>query len=130
MALVTVETVDVAEQLKALLDGVDGLRCSWYVSDTVRPPAAVIGQPDIDYADPTSTFCTATWSFPITVVVSRGNEREAQTQLSRLLKAIVQALDVDVPGIFSIQPLSARPITVSLGQQELPGYTLDVRVRA
>lgn len=130
MALVTVETVEVAEQLKTLLDGVDGLRTYWYVADTVRPPAAVIGQPDIDYADPGSTFCTATWSFPITVVVSRSNEREAQKQMSRLLRDIVGALDTEVPGIFSIQPLSARPVTVSLGQQELPGYALDVRVRA
>jgi hypothetical protein len=130
MATPLLETVVVAEEIANLLDDIDGLRVFWYVSDLVRPPAAVVGQPDIDYADPTSSFCAAVWSFPITVVVARGNDRDAQTQMSRLLHEMVQALATEVPGVFSIEPVSARPITVSIGQQELPGYVMEVRVRA
>ena len=29
----------------------------WYVSDAVRPPAVVIGQPTVDYPDTQSGFC-------------------------------------------------------------------------
>jgi hypothetical protein len=130
MATPLLETVVIAEELATLLDGVDGLRSYWYISDLVRPPAAVVGQPEIDYLDPASTFCAATWTFPITVVVGRGSDREAQTLMSRLLHEIVAALATEVPGIFDISPVDARPITVSIGQQELPAYNLNVRVRA
>lgn len=130
MATTTTSTVDVAERLQELLDGIDGLRSYWYVSDTTRPPAAVIGQPDIDFLDNQSGFCTATWIFPVSVVVPRSNDREAQTQMSRLLMEITGALDTEVPGLFSIEPVDARPIVVSIGQQELPAYVVNVRVRA
>lgn len=126
----SLETVVVAEEIATLLGGVAGLRVHWYVSDTTRPPAVVIGQPDIDYADPSASFCDAVWLFPLTIVVARNSDREAQTLMSRLLLEIVQALNTDVPGLFSVQPLIARPITVTIGSQELPGYSLDVRVRA
>lgn len=133
MALPGVETVVVAEELAKLLRGVEGLRVYWAPLDTVRPPAAVIGQPDVDYTDSTSGFCTATWSFPITLIVARGSgggERDSQALMSRLLMEAAQALAAEVPGIFSIEPVGARPITASVGQTELPGYQMDVRVRA
>lgn len=125
-----VATVDVAGALAGLLDAVDDLRPYPYVADTVRPPAAVIGQPELDFTDNASGFCAATWTFPITVVVARANDAEAQRDLSRLVLDIVTALHADVDGIFSIEPVDARPVPVTLGQQELPGYLLQVRVKA
>ena len=130
MALTTVSTVDVAEVLSALLSGIDGLRVYSYVPDTVRVPCAVVMQPDIDFADPESAFCAATWVFPVNLVVSRANERQAQKDMSQLLLDIVTALGADVPGVHSIEPLDARPITVTVNGQDQPGYILRVRVRA
>lgn len=134
MALPGVETVVVAEELKGLLDGVDGLRTYWYVSDTVRPVsgggAVVIGQPTIDYQDGASGFCSAAWVFPLTLLVARSNDREAQTLMSRFLMEIAHALSVDVPGIFSLDLIDASPITVTLSGQELPAYQIRAQVRA
>jgi hypothetical protein len=130
MAVTKVQTLDVSQALLGLLTDVEGLRGYSYVSDATRPPACVIGLPDIDYADAQSGFCSATWSYPLTIVCSRSNDLAAQTELSRLLRDVVNALGVDVPGIFDIRPLDARPTTVSLGGQDLPGYLLRVQVRA
>jgi hypothetical protein len=130
MAVTAVTTVDVAKVLATLLADVDGLRVHWYMADTVRPPAVVIGQPEIDYADTDSGFCAATWLFPLTVVVARGNDRDAQRATATYLAGIVAALAVDVVGVHSIEPQTARPIPVTVSGQELPGYSLTVRVRA
>lgn len=130
MAITTQQTVDVAQVLQGLLEDIDGLRTYFYVSDTVRPPAVVIAQPFIDYADPDAGFCAATWNFPCTVVVSRSNDREAQRLMSQWLLDITTALKADVDGVFSIQPIDARPIPVTVSGQELPGYLLNIRIRA
>lgn len=130
MAVTTAQTVDVAQVLGSLLETVDGLRPYWYVSDTVRPPAAVIGQPDIDFADAQSGFCAATWTFPVTLITSRANDREAQTDMSRLLMLIVAALAEPVPGVFSVEPQDARPSAVTVAGQELPAYQMNIRIRA
>ena len=91
----------------------------------------MIGQPDIDFIDPDASFCAATWTYGITVVTSRSNDRDAQTEMSRLLLDIVQALSAtQPPGVFSVEALDARPIPVQVSGQELPGYLLTVRVRA
>lgn len=130
MAGAAVETVDVSQMLSSLLESVEDLRVYWYVSDTVRPPAAVIGQPDIDFADSQSGFCAATWLFPVTVVTSRANDRGAQVEMSRLLFDMVSALKADVEGVHSIEPLDARPIPITVSGQDLPGYLLNIRIRA
>lgn len=131
MATTGTETVEVSQALAELLDDVDGLRVYWYIADTTRPPACVIGLPDIDYADATSGFCAAVWSYPLTLVVSRSNDRDAQLELSRLVRDVVFALKGPVPaGVFDVQPIDARPIPVTVAGQELPGYLLNVRVRA
>jgi hypothetical protein len=131
MAVSTQEIVDVAQALEGLLEGIDGLRVVWFVSDASRPPFANIGLPDIDYADQNSGFCAARWEFPVTLVVTRSNDRQSQRDLSRLLAEIVTTLnDADIEGVFSITPLDARPTTATVGGQDLPGYTLRVAVRA
>ena len=131
MALSTLQTTDVSQALAELIDGVPNLRTYWYVSDAVRPPAAVISQPTIDYTDSGSGFCYAAWLFPVTVIVARNNDRDAQLALSQLLFDITHALTAaDVPGVFSIEPQDARPVPVQVGSQESPGYLLNVRVRA
>lgn len=131
MAVTTRSTVDVATALSAELEAIDGLRVSWYVADTARPPIAIIAQPTIDYTDQTAGFCSASWDFPITIVVSRNADRDAQTELSRLVSEIAQALQAATPpGIFDIQPTIARPIAVTLAGAELPAYELRATVRA
>jgi hypothetical protein len=132
MALTTSTTVDLSQVLADLLAEVDGLRTYWFVADTVRPPAAVIGQPEVDYQDTTSGFCAASWRFPLTVVVARSDDRQAQMNLSRLLADIVTVLR-DVPPetpVLSIEPLDARPLGVTVSGQDLPGYLLNILIRA
>lgn len=126
-----VTTTDVAETLAEVLAGVDDLRVYAYVADNFRPPGAVIMQPEIDYADQTATFCRATWSFPVGVVVSRNQDRASQSALAAMVAEIATALyDADVPSLFSIEPLNAIPQTVTVAGQDLPGYLITVRVRA
>jgi hypothetical protein len=129
MTTTGVLTHEISEEMSRALDGI--VRCYWYVSDAVRPPAVVIGQPAIDYLDTDSGFCAATWTFPLTLVVARNNDREAQLSLSRNLQAITSALDAaDLAGTRSCEPVDARPLTVSISGQDLPGYAITVRVRA
>jgi hypothetical protein len=130
MAVTTAQTVDISQALAGLLENVDGLRTYWHVSDATRPPACVIGLPSIDWLDQASGFCRATWTFPLTLVVTRNNDRDAQLQLSRLVMEIANALKPDVPGIFSIEPQDARPTTVTVSGVDQPGYQISVRVRA
>jgi hypothetical protein len=131
MAGTTQETTDVATVLHDLIDTVAGVRVYAYVADIVRPPAAVIGQPVIDFTDSSAGFCRATWAFPVTLVTTRSNERAAQAEMSKLLLDVVTALGGDAPGVLSIEPLEARPLPgVAVNGQELPAYELSVRIRA
>lgn len=132
MATTTAQTTDVATVLHDLIQTVPGVRVYPYVADTIRPPAAVIGQPVIDFQDQSGGFCRAVWLFPVTLITTRSNERTAQAEMSQLLLDVVAALDGDAPGgIVSIEPLSARPLPgVAVNGQELPAYELSVQIRA
>jgi hypothetical protein len=134
MAVSSTQTRDLAQVLVDLVAGVPDLRAYAYVADTVRPAmsggAAVVGQPEIDYTDNSAGFCSAAWLFPVTVVVARNNDRDAQMTLSRLLLDIVTALAADVENIVSIEPQNARPIPVTVAGAEYPGYLLTIRIRA
>jgi len=133
MAVTSIQYLDVTQLIASMLAEVEGLRTHWYVADITRPPACVIGQPEIDYADPDASFCNATYTIPLTVVVARGNDRDAQTEMSRLLADIATTLNRTPPdGVFGVEPQIARPIEggVFVAGQELPGYSLTVRVRA
>lgn len=131
MAVTTAQTTDVAQALAMLLEGISGLRVEPYVSDKSRPPVAVIALPRIDWQDPDAGFCWAAWDFPITVITARNSDRTAQEELGRLVRDVANALmHTPVDGIHDIQPLSADPTTATIAGQELPGYTLRVRVLA
>jgi hypothetical protein len=132
MAGTTQQTTDVAAVLLGLITTVPGLRAYPYVADTVRPPAAVIGQPELDFTDVSSGFCRATFLFPVTLITTRSNERAAQAEMSKLLLDVVTALGGDAPdGVLSIEPLNARPLSgVAVNGQELPAYQLTIRIRA
>lgn len=133
MVVTTAQTIDVAQVLSASLAGIDGLRVDWYVADKTRPPCAVIGLPAIDWQDPDSGFCWATWEFPILVVTGRNNDRDAQTELSRLVCEVANALDqADLTGtpVQWVAALDARPTLATISGQELPAYQLRVQVRA
>jgi hypothetical protein len=132
MAATTAQTTDVAGVLAGLIESVEGLRVYPYVADTVRPPAAVIGQPSLDFADQSGGFCTAIWLFPVTLITTRSSERAAQAEMSKLLLDVVTALGGDAPdGVASVEPLDARPLPgVAVNGQELPAYQLNIRIRA
>jgi hypothetical protein len=132
MAVTTAQTLDVANVLADIISTVEGLRVVSYVSDSSRPPVAVIAQPDIDYGDSEAPFCFASWTFPVAIIVNRNQDRDAQRELSRFVAEVAVALnDADVPaGVFDITPLTARPSTVTVAGTDLPAYELRVRVRA
>jgi len=131
MAITTTPSIDISQELAEVLNGVDSLRCYWYISDAVRPPAIVIGQPSVDFTDTMSGFCKATWTYPLTLVVGRNSDREAQMALSHHLQLVTSTLaSATVPSIQLIEPTDARPITVTVSGQDLPGYSINVRVRA
>jgi hypothetical protein len=131
MVVTSVQTVDIASALEDVLSGVDGLRAYRYVADSVRVPAAVVALPTIDYADPESGFCTATWSFGISIIVSRSSDRASQDALSQMVSDVVQALDAaQLDGVLAVEVLSAVPTSITLNGQDLPAYTVRVQVRA
>jgi hypothetical protein len=122
---------DVASALATMIQGVAGLRVYSFIPDNFRPPGAVVAMPRVDYQDQMSGFCRATWTFPVSLIVARTNEKDSQSELSRLLGDIVAALDAHPPkDIFSVEPLDALPGSVSVNGQELPAYNLRVQVRA
>lgn len=133
MAVTAAQTVDVAQVLAAALAAVENLRVEWYAADKARPPAAVIGQPSIDWQDPDSGFCWASWEFPVLLVTARASDREAQVDLSRLVRDVAVALN-EYPtagtGVSWIACLDARPTTATVSGQELPAYIVRVQVRA
>lgn len=131
MAVTATQTLDVAQILANVIGTVEGLRVAWWISDAARPPVAIIAQPEIDYADPEAPFCFAAWVFPVAIVVNRNQDRDAQTDLSRLVSEVAVALDDANPdGVFDLAPLTARPTTVAVAGTDLPAYELRVRVRA
>jgi hypothetical protein len=114
-----------------MLAAVPDVRIYAYVADASRVPFIVIGQPSADYQDVDAGFCRATWEFPVTVVTARNNDQVSQAALLDGLDAVVDALSSDPPaGVFSVEPIDASPLTASVNGQDLPAYTLRVRVRA
>jgi len=133
MAVTTRTTYDVATVLVAALAPVQGLRVEWFISDKSRPPVCIIGQPTIDWMDPDSGFCWATWEFPLLIVTTRASDRDAQGDLSRFVCEVANALDTFPTagtGVEWIAAMNARPDVATIGGQELPAYNLRVQVRA
>jgi hypothetical protein len=132
MAVTTQQTTDVAGVLHGLIKSVEDLRVYPYVADTVRPPAAVIGQPTIDFTDADAGFCRASWLFPVILITTRSSERAAQAEMSKLLLDVVTSTKGDTPDwVLSVEPLDARPVPgVAVNGQELPAYQLNIRIRA
>lgn len=131
MAVTTAQTIDVARVLAEALGDVDGLRVEWYPADKARPPVALVALAEIDYQDPEAGFCHATYTFPVTIVTARNNDRDTVTELYRLVGEVALALEhADGTGVFDISPLDARPTTVTINGQELPAYTVRVQVHA
>jgi hypothetical protein len=131
MSTTVTTTTDVAEQLVTILETVPDVRVYGYVPDTFRPSGIVVGQPDIDFVDNQSGFCSATWIFTLTIATARNTERDAQKELARIVGAVAIALNTaESPGLFSIAPLDASPITANVNGQDLPAYSMRVQVRA
>lgn len=133
MAIGTGTIADTAELLAGILAGIDGLRSYPYVADKFMPPGVIVGLPTIDYADPASGFCNATYDHELVLVVSRNQDLQAHRDLSKWLAAIAAAIaaaDKATPAGSSIEVRTATPGPINVSGQELPGYTLRVLVRA
>jgi hypothetical protein len=135
MAVSTNTSTDLAEVIVGILDDLSGVRAYAYISDLVRPPttgaAIVVAQPTIDYEDTLSGFCSATWIFPVTLVVARGDAQSAQRALSQYLHLVTTTLaTANPPDVQVIEPVDARPTTVTVSGVEQPGYVIQVRIRA
>lgn len=131
MAVTTATAVDVSKGLADALAGIDGLRVYPRVADIARVPCVVVQLPTIDYADPSGTFCSAVWTFPLLVIVARTQDVQGQAELSTYTNQVALALrDAEVPGVQGIEPQMALPSSVLLNGQELPAYSLRVLVRA
>lgn len=124
----------VAEALAGVIGTVEGLRSYAYMPDTFVAPGAVVGQPDMLLEGGTrTTFCTVEWSYPITLAVARGSERQAQLDLFGFLDGIVEAINADPQlggAAMTATVTDARPVTASVNGQDLPAYTVNIRVLA
>ena len=133
MTTSTATIADVSGAVATILGAIPDLMVDWYVSDRSRPPVAIVGQPEIRWDDPDAGFCWATFLYPVTLVVSRSQDLQGQTDLSRYLGEVVvafQSADVDGVGLFSIDPLDARPSVATIAGVDFPAYELTIRVRA
>lgn len=125
--------VSVAEALASTFGSVQGLRAHAIMPDTFFPPGVVVGQPDIALDGVQRTFNSAEWSFPCYLVVERIQDRKAQTDLFSYIEGIVQAVvdDSTLGGVVQhAQVLDARPNSVNVNGQELPGYLINVQILA
>lgn len=130
MATTTSTTQDLAEVIVEALEDLE-LRVYAYVADAARVPCLLVMQPSVDYLDTLSGFCSATWTFPCLLAVARNQDRDAQLNLSRYLRDITTALSsYQAPGIADVEPMDARPASVNIAGAELPGYVINVRIRA
>lgn len=92
---------DVAEEIAAVLDTIDGLRCFSYQPATITPPAAWVANPapgDIEY-DQTYGRGMDRMTLPVFVAIGRADNRAAQAQAReymngsgpRSIKAVLEA---------------------------------------
>jgi hypothetical protein len=131
MAVTTATTVDIASVLEQLLNEVEGLRAYRYISDAARVPCAIVSLPTITWNDPDSAFCSSSWAFGVSLVVSRANDRASQDALSRMVSEVAQVLDgAEVDGLFSVEMQTAVPTTITMSGVESPAYNLSVLIRA
>jgi hypothetical protein len=92
---------DVAEEVAARLDTIDGLRCFAYQPPSIVPPAGIVLNPapgDIEY-DQTYGRGMDRMTLPVIVVVGRSAERSAQEDIraycdgsgTRSVKAVLES---------------------------------------
>lgn len=124
-------TVDIATVLEGLLAEVDGLRVYRYVADNFRPPGAVIAMPAKVYDDPAAGFCATSWEFPVSVVVSRNQDRAAQDALARMETEVARVLEAAEPDdVMTVAVVRSDPATVNVSGVDCPAYNMRVRIRA
>lgn len=75
----------VAEEMALALDTIDGLRVSAFVPGDVTPPAAIVGFADNVEFDLAYGRGGDRVNFPITVLVSRADDRTGGERISRYL---------------------------------------------
>lgn len=116
------ETFDAAEQIRAALKTVDGLRVYEDPAATVDPPAAIVGAPVLKLEsisdDPTSAV------FPVAVMV--GQNKAALNKLLKLIPKVVTAIREQVLDAEITEEIT--PAVIEIGNTELPGYMIFVEV--
>ena len=122
--------VGVVEVLEAA--GVDGLRVHATPPPSVVPPAAVVGQPSVEYAS--AGGCTALYRFPIHLlnIYPAGGEVAAASLLDDLLVQVGEALrGVKAPPparAYVLERADFQP--VSMSGQQWPAYTFTLAIYA
>lgn len=123
----------IAEALATTLSQVQSLRVHAYAADSFLPPGVVVGQPDIALDGVPRTFCSVQWDFPCYLVVERITDVKSQRDLFNHIDSIFQVIEND-PSLGGVvqqaTALDARPQSVNVNGQDLPGYRINVQVLA
>lgn len=98
------------------LDTIDGLRVFRYPPDDVTPPAAVVAFPETYTYDETFGRGMDRMTVPVTVVVSRADDRAAAENLAAYLngsgpKSIKQVIEADDPTSFDTSRVVDAEVT-------------------
>lgn len=121
---------DIARGLATALSVIPDCRVHPISADEFRGPGLVVGLPSVSWEDP-RTFCGATYTYPVTAVSLRTTDRDAATELYRLVEAVGDILDANtnLGGVVnSSRLLTATPASVEVGGVSYPAYSLTVQV--
>ena len=109
------------EQLRAAVRTVEGVRVYEDPSATVRPPAAVVGPPRLQW----EAGCLGPTSATFIVIIMVALDKRAVEQLLDLVPKVADAIDEQV---IDAAVISADPAIFNAGGTDLPSYELTVEV--
>lgn len=123
----------VMQEIADRLDTIDGLRVHGYPADSVTPPAAVLGYPDVTY-DETMRRGLDRYSLPLWILVGKVSDRAARVAIApyldgagvRSVKSVLEAaLFVSLD---SLRVQSAEPDVIAIASVEYLAYqfTIDI----
>lgn len=127
---------DVAEEIAARLDSIEGLRCFSYPPAAIHPPVAIVLNPvpgDIQY-DQTYGRGMDRMTLPVILLVGRGNERAATKNIRPYLdgsgaKSIKAVLDSGAYASFDeIRVTTSGVDGVSWGGTEYQAALFDLDI--
>jgi hypothetical protein len=119
----------VMDALGMALSGIAGLRVSDYPADSVNPPAAVVGLPEVILYDKVYKRGADQTFIPVHVLVSRVSDRKARDAISAYTVSVKAALDGTLGGVVDDAWVAeARPQMIRVGDIDYVGLTFRVEV--